>query len=86
MKSIQEEYIDTVAKQMSDDIDFQVLSNLLVESGWTRVTLSPMTHETSNEIDRWVPDNAEDHFYTRGLVWVFKSSRDAMWFKLRWLS
>lgn len=86
MKTIQEQYIDNAAKKMADDIDFEILTSLFVESGWVKVVLSPMTWERGAEIDEWVANNIKGAFQTRGLVWVFKNPKEANWFILRWLN
>ena len=85
-KTLSEEVIDSAAKEMADDIDFEVLTNLFIESGWVKVVLEPMTWEHGYEVDSWVEKNVKDSFQTRGLVWVFKNPKEANWFKLRWLS
>ena len=69
---------------MAAEIDFQVLSGLLIELGWTKVVLNPMTWEHGALIDSWVESNVKGHFETMGLVWVFEDAKDAAWFVLRW--
>ena len=84
--SLYEKQIDAAAKQLADDIDFEVLTSLFVEVGWIKVVLNPMTWEHGTEVDEWVETNVKDPFQTRGLVWVFKNPKEANWFKLRWLA
>ena len=84
MSNIADEYIKASAKKLSDDIDFEVLSSLMIESGWSKVVLRPMTGETSDEVDQWIEDNCKGPHMTRGLVWVFKDPKEAMWFRMRW--
>lgn len=76
--------IEYAAEQIAKDIDFEVLTSAFIKAGWTKVVLEPMTWEQSYEIDEWVSTNVKGNFDTRGLVWVFKDSKDAMWFKIRW--
>lgn len=85
--SLHDEYVERAAKELADDIDFDVLTSLLIEgSGWTKVVLKPMTWEDGLDIDGWVENNVKGKFHTRGLVWVFENAKEANWFKLRWLS
>lgn len=84
--NIADEYIDQAAQQLADDIDFEVLSTVFVESGWTKVVLQPMTWERGAEIDLWVHKNINGGTHDRGLVWLFEDPKEATWFKLRWLS
>ena len=83
--NLQEQIMEDAARRMAEDIDFGIMSDLMVETGWVKVTLSPMTSETSNEIDAWITNNVKDKHMTRGLVWVFENEKDANWFKLKWL-
>lgn len=83
--NISEEYINNAAESLAADIDFDVLTSLFVESGWTKVVLKPMTWEDGLDIDGWVEKNVKGQYQTRGLVWVFKEPKEANWFKLRWL-
>lgn len=85
MSTLKDEYIGVAAKQMSDDIDFEVLSSIMIQSGWTKVVLKPMTSEKSTEIDQWIEHNCKGMHMTRGLVWIFKDIKDANWFTMRWL-
>jgi len=73
-----------MAQDISAEIDWNVLTAMLIETGWVKVTLSPMTSETSNEIDTWITDNVKDKHMARGLVWVFENEVEATMFALRW--
>ena len=84
--NIQEEILNSAANQMAKEIDFEILSGMLIQIGWTKVVLSPMTWETGALIDLWVEQNIKGNCETMGLVWVFEKEQDATWFKLRWLS
>lgn len=84
--NLQEQILNDAAKRMSEEIDFEILCGMLCDIGWTKVVLSPMTWETGDTIDLWVHKNIKSPHETMGLVWIFESSQDAMWFKLRWMS
>lgn len=84
MSLLEDEMIDRMAKNFADDIDFEVLSGLMIDGGWTKVVLRPMTSETSDAIDKWIVENCKGNHLARGLVWVFESSKDATWFRMRW--
>jgi hypothetical protein len=83
---LQQQILDDLGKKMSQEIDFEIMCGMLTALGWTKVVLKPMTMETSEEIDAWLVENVSNPFETMGLVWIFESSKDAMWFKIRWLS
>lgn len=83
---LEERMIEEAARQMSNDIDAEVLRGMLLELGWHEVILKPMLKETGDEIDLWVKQQVKGRcHFAHGLVWLFEEERDAMWFKLRWL-
>ncbi len=84
--NISETVANEAAKNLAKEIDFEVLTSVLIESGWVKVVLKPMTWEQGYEIDEWVANNVKGQFQTMGLVWVFKDPKEATWFTLRWLS
>lgn len=83
---LQEQILAEKAKELADEMDAEVLRSMLSEIGWHQVVLGVMDSEQSYQIDLWVEDNVKGRMWTRGLVWLFEDDRDAMWFKLRWLS
>ena len=85
MNSLEDEIISKMGKQMSDEIDFGILTEMLCELGWRRVILSPMSTEDSYEVDMWTKKHVKGNFETMGLVWVFEQEEDANWFALRWM-
>lgn len=85
MNSIEQDIIDRAGKRMADEIDFTILSEMLVGIGWRKVVLSPMTWEEGHTVDEWTAHHIKGNFETMGLVWVFENEEDANWFALRWL-
>ena len=83
---LQDEIMAKKAKELADEMDAQILRQMLIDLGWQQVVLSAMSWEESYAIDLWVEDNIKGRMWSRGLVWLFEDDRDAMWFKLKWLS
>ena len=81
-----EEAVARASKRLADEIDFQIISDMLVASGWEKVVLKPMSHEKSDAIDFWTSTNCNYDFKNMGLVWIFKDRSDAVNFVLRWAS
>lgn len=77
---------DTIAHDLSaeiaKEIDFGIMSTILVEMGWHKVVATPMTIEESQEIDLWVEQHAQGQYHTFGLVWLFENLEDAVLFRL----
>ena len=84
--NIEQDIINRAGKRMSDEIDFHILSEMLIELGWTKIVLKPMTQETGQVLDNWVEKHVKGPFETMGLVWLFQDSKDATMFILRWVS
>lgn len=81
-----EEMMQLKSKEIADELDANIIRELLIESGWHQVVLSPMTWEAGYTVDQWVSSNIKGRIWTYGLVWMFEEDKDAMWFKLKWLS
>ena len=83
--NLQEEQIARIAKEMADEIDFQVLSSMLVEDGWSRVTLK---HFTSNknavDIADWADTHCKGRYMKNGVTYIFENAGDAVTFTLKW--
>lgn len=83
--NLEEEIAASLSQAIAKEIDFEIISDLLISSGWTKVVLRPMTWETGADIDLWVEQNCKGKYQTMGLVWIFEDASDASWFTLRWM-
>jgi hypothetical protein len=84
--TLEDEIAENLAKEMSDEIDFGIMKELLVESGWYVIELLTLgSREQSIDIKDWVTKNCKKGFVSRGKTFVFKSKKEATWFSLRWL-
>jgi hypothetical protein len=83
--NIQEEMIEFKAKQLSDDIDREVLWGMLQGIGWTRLML-PRLIDNNHAVDitHWLALNCKNSFERNGRDFIFENERDANWFVLRW--
>ena len=85
MTSLNEKMIDAAAKEIQRQLDFEIIASILVESGWTKVVLTPMSSEKSDAIDQWLDTECQGQYNTMGLVFVFERQEDASWFGLTWI-
>lgn len=84
--SLQEEIIQELATEMQSEIDFNILSDMLIQLGWQRVVLPRFSsREHAVDIKLWCEDNIKNPWESRGSTFVFESDADANWFTLRWL-
>lgn len=82
--SLEEEITYDISRHIAQEIDFELLTDVLIACGWHKVVLRPMTHERSNAIDHWVSTTVANKHKTLGLVWIFENSGDAVNFALKW--
>lgn len=73
---------DAAAKEIQRHLDFEILSSIFVESGWTKIILTPMSGEKSEAIDQWLDTECQGQYNTMGLVFVFERQHDAAMFAL----
>jgi len=77
--------LDYTAAEMSDATDFEIMASLLLDAGWTEVTICRRPRFELAEISQWC--NARGCMHrAMGKRWLFKEAKDAMWFTLRWSS
>ncbi len=68
-------------KIFQEEIDWEVLSTLLVEQGWTKVEISP---DRMYIVEKWLEENIQGKYKVRGTTWLVESEKDATMFILRW--
>jgi hypothetical protein len=84
--SLQEELLAVATKEMSDAIDWEIVSSMLCEMGWVRVQL-PLYTDNYHAIDvrEWIRESCKGKTDSRGATWIFEDPADATMFSLRWL-
>lgn len=87
-KNIIDSLANIAAEEIQKEIDFEILSELLVKCGWTRVVLPPFdVRYHADDIRIWAEANCGRHaeFKQYGSTYIFKDSKDATAFALKWL-
>jgi len=73
------------AKEIAHDIDWGILSCILLGSGWTEVKLQTTTPSGYvHEIMEWLGKNRTGHVRSRGNHYMFENAKDATLFILKW--
>jgi hypothetical protein len=82
---LEQEMIESKAKEMQTEIDREVLWGMLQGMGWHRVML-PRLIDNYHAIDitYWLEENCKQAFERNGRDFLFEDSKDANWFRLRW--
>jgi len=86
--NLEEEVSKVLTEEITEEIDWEILSEMLVSGGWTKVAISEqwsnMTALHQHEIKEWCREHLTGHYKARGRMWVFEKEQDAEWFILRW--
>ena len=82
--SVEDEIMTRVAKDMANEIDWELLTSVFIKDGWTEVVLTDYWRYNLVEVDRWCKDNCKSKVTGYKGRWLFKEAADATWFMLRW--
>jgi hypothetical protein len=85
VKTKEEEMMDILAEEIRKEIDEGIISNILVETGWTPVQFYFKNGEQAVDVQIWLAGTCTDDYRRLGSDYLFKSKQDAEWFILRWL-
>jgi hypothetical protein len=80
-----EQMMEVLADDIQREIDFDILSQALVESGWTRVEFEPFNYTKRSElIIDWVSKHATGDWSNVSTKFIFERAEDATAAILRW--
>jgi hypothetical protein len=82
---LQDQILTNISKQMQEELDQRILWGLLEEEGWILFE-TPRFIDNYHAIDigHWLADNCQGEYKRNGRSFLFKESRDATLFILRW--
>lgn len=83
---LSDQYAGMMADEIQKEIDNEIMIDMLVLGGWTKVELERLKgrHE-SIDIEEWVNENCTGKHTKLGRTFVFEKKQDAEWFILKWL-
>lgn len=84
IKGLEDEMADILAKEIAREIDDGIMSNILVETGWTPVEFYFKSNKHSVDTNEWLSQNCQDQWRRLGSFYLFENTKDAEWFILRW--
>lgn len=87
MTNLEEEIAGELSRQMCSHIDFQILSDMLVQScGWYKVEIIHRpANETVSDILDWIKIHCKGRHMKRERTYLFEKQGDAVNFTLKWL-
>ena len=80
---LEQEIADKLAKKIADQIDWNILSEILVSGGWKKVIREPLFYDA--DIQGWLDLIRIGHVRSMGNAWLFEKEQAAIMFSLRWL-
>jgi hypothetical protein len=84
--NLEKEILDQAGKQMSNDIDREVLWSMLSSIGWTRVMISSETAMiNATALKEWLTVNCQGAWEKNYSDFIFENQKDASMFILRWV-
>ena len=83
--SIEDQLAEDLGKQMSEAMDFEFIADMLCSDGWTRFAIPRfIDNHHAVDISYWLADYCQGEYKRNGRTFLFKESRDATMFILRW--
>jgi len=83
--NLEDEIIIELSTGMHSEIDFQILSDILVNLGWKKVSLNRFNNnEHAVDIKLWLEEHTCGVWQCRGSTFVFQNHGDAVNFTLKW--
>ena len=83
--TLEEELIQQMSKEIQQEIDFGIISDMLVHSGWVKIELETLESSTNAvDVNEWLDINCKHKVSRLGRKFLFESSAEAEWFILRW--
>ena len=85
MQSEYLKYINKMSQDLANEIDFSILSDILLENGWTPVEFIPFTYsKQAKDIADWAEQHCMGKWRHHGVKFVFERAADATAAILKW--
>lgn len=83
--NLEDEIAQELSKEISQHIDFELLTDVLIACGWHCVKLpSLLNRKRSIDILGWCEEHASKKYRHMGSTFLFEDQGDAVNFALRW--
>lgn len=82
---LREDIIDEMCRATAYEMDWHIIADCLMESGWTSVKLRRYyNRQQAVDINNWLEQNCTGEWKNLSTRYIFKKKQDAEWFILRW--
>lgn len=82
---VEDEIAQQLAKEIQKEIDEGILSNILLETGWTQIYFEFKNNQHAVDIADWILNNCQCQVERFTNHYLFEDKKDAEWFILRWV-
>lgn len=83
--NLEDEIAKELSREISQNIDFELLTDVLIACGWHCVKLpSLLNRKRSIDILEWCEEHTQKKYKHMGSTFVFEDQGDAVNFSLRW--
>lgn len=83
--SLEQEMMERISKEIAKEIDEGIMSDMLIEIGWTPVEFYFQDNHHANDVNFWLLENCKSHWRRFGKKYLFEDVKEAEWFILRWI-
>lgn len=85
IKQLEEKYVEEAAKILQEEIDWELLTDMMVAVGWTKVELPKFfASGITLDMNNWLHNECKHHWRHRNAIWIFENKEEAALFKLTW--
>ena len=83
--TLEAEITNSLAQEMDDTIDFIFIEDMLCKDGWVKFEIPRfIDNHHAVDISYWLADYCQGEYKRNGRTFLFKESKDATMFILRW--
>ena len=82
---MEEQIANDMAKLIQEEIDWEIISDLFIKTGWTKVDLPTLgSNELAVDMNEWMHAECKHHWKRRGKTFIFENKNEAALFRLTW--
>lgn len=75
---------DDMAAILTEEIDWCIVTDILVESGWTEIIVPSTTPDNYIKMQEWAKVTLHNDYQGRDNRWAFVDPSEAAMFAMRW--
>lgn len=82
---LEDQMASELSKQMAEEIDWEIISDMMVHVGWVKVELPTLgSNKRAIDMNDWMHNECTKHWKRRGKTFLFESKEEAALFRLTW--